>query len=65
MGLSVLPCFVVAGEPGLVRLTPKVVAQSDIFMVIPPNHRDTRRVRLVMDALVALFERERECLAGA
>lgn len=64
MGISVLPCFVAAIEPTLVRLTPKVVASNDAFLVIPPSHRDTRRVRLVMDAIVDLFERERDRLAG-
>jgi hypothetical protein len=34
--------------------------------IIParPDHRDTARVRLVVDALVALFDRERGLLAG-
>ena len=63
MGASAMPCFA-AEEPGLVRLTPAVVAKGEIFVVIPPNQRDTRRVRLVMDAIVTLFERERERLAG-
>jgi DNA-binding transcriptional LysR family regulator len=65
MGVSVLPCFVAAEELALVRLTPSVVAMGELFVVIPPKHRDTRRVRLVMDAIVALFERERERLEGA
>jgi DNA-binding transcriptional LysR family regulator len=64
MGVSALPCFSVE-EPSLVRLTPEIVAKSEVFVVIPPSHRDTRRVRLVMDAVVALFERERERLAGS
>jgi DNA-binding transcriptional LysR family regulator len=63
MGVSAMPCFV-ADEPGLVRLTPAVIARGGSFVVIPPNHRDTRRVCLVKDAVVALFERERERLAG-
>ena len=46
------------------RLTPAVVAQSDAFLVTPPDHRNTVRVRLVMDAVTALFERERALLAG-
>jgi DNA-binding transcriptional LysR family regulator len=64
MGVAAMPCFAAADEPGLVRLTPAVIAKGEAFVVIPPNHRDTRRVRLVTDAIVALFERERERLTG-
>ena len=64
IGISVLPCFVAHGDPSLVRLTPSVVAQIEAFLVIPPDHRNTVRVRLVMDAVAALFERERAFLGG-
>ena len=65
IGLSVLPCFTAHGNAALVRLTPAVVAQTEAFLVIPPDHRNTVRVRLVMDAVTALFERERALLAGS
>ena len=64
IGLSVLPCFAAHGNASLVRLTPAVVAQTEAFLVIPPDHRNTVRVRLVMDAVTTLFERERAVLAG-
>ncbi len=64
IGLSVLPCFAAHGNASVVRLTPAVVAQTDAFLVIPPDHRNTARVRLVMDAVTALFERERALLSG-
>jgi DNA-binding transcriptional LysR family regulator len=64
LGASVLPCFVISEAPTLVRLTPAVVATGEVFAVIPPDHRDTARVRLVVDALVALFGRERALLEG-
>jgi DNA-binding transcriptional LysR family regulator len=64
IGVSVLPCFAAHGNTSLVRLTPSVVAQTEAFLVIPPDHRNTVRVRLVMDAVTALFERERTVLAG-
>lgn len=64
IGLSVLPCMAVHGDASLVRLTPMVVAQSEAFLVIPPDHRETARVRLVMDAVTALFEREKAVLEG-
>jgi DNA-binding transcriptional LysR family regulator len=65
LGISVLPCFTVHGDAALVRLTPEVVARVEAFLVIPPEHRDTVRVRLVMDAITALFVRERALLEGA
>jgi DNA-binding transcriptional LysR family regulator len=64
LGISALPCFVAAEEPGLKRLTDAIVATVEAFVVIPPDHRRTARVRTVMDAVIALFERERVLLAG-
>jgi DNA-binding transcriptional LysR family regulator len=64
IGVSALPCFATQGNAALVRLTPSVVAHSHAYLVIPPDHRNTVRVRLVMDAVTALFERERALLAG-
>lgn len=65
LGISALPCFAVHGDASLIRLTPFLIARGEAFLVIPPDHRDTVRVRLVMDALTALFERERRVLEGA
>jgi len=64
LGVSVLPCFAAHGNAALVRITPAVVAQTEAFLVIPPDHRNVVRVRLVMDAVTALFERERAVLSG-
>ena len=64
IGLSVLPCFVAHADAALVRLTPAVVAEVEAFLVIPADHRNTVRVHLVMEAVAALFERERALLAG-
>jgi DNA-binding transcriptional LysR family regulator len=44
MGVSALPCFVAIDQPDLVRVTSAVVAKGDLYVVIPPNHRETRRV---------------------
>jgi DNA-binding transcriptional LysR family regulator len=65
LGIAVLPCFAVHGDTKLVRLTPAVVARGEAFLVIPPDHRETVRVRLVMDAIHALFTRERAVLEGS
>ena len=64
LGLSALPCFAAHGEASLVRLTPSLIARGEAFLAIPPDHRETVRVRLVMDAVTALFERERKILEG-
>jgi len=64
LGVSALPCFAVHGDAALVRLTPEVVATADAYLVIPPDHRATVRVRLVMEAVAALFEREHALLSG-
>lgn len=64
LGLSLVPCFAVHGDPGLVRLTPAVLARVEAWLVIPPEHRATVRVRLVMDAITTLFQRERALLEG-
>ena len=64
LGVSLLPCFTAHDDTSLVRLTPVVVARVEAFLVIPPEHRGTLRVRLVMDAVTALFQRERALLEG-
>ena len=64
LGIAVLPCFAVHGMPEIQRLTTGIVASGEAFVVIPPDHRETVRVRIVMDAMIELFERERAVLAG-
>jgi DNA-binding transcriptional LysR family regulator len=65
LGLSVLPCFAAHDDASLVRLTPSLIARGEAFLVIPPDHRETVRVRLVMDAVTALCERQRKVLEGS
>jgi DNA-binding transcriptional LysR family regulator len=64
LGMSAIPCFVAHGDPALVRITPAVVATVEAFVVIPPDHRRTVRIRVVTDAIAELFERERATLTG-
>ena len=64
VGVSAIPCFVGDDDPALVRVTPAVVASVEAFVVIPPDHRRTVRIRIVMDAIANLFEQERTVLAG-
>ena len=63
-GIAVAPCFAIHGMPSLVRLTPEIVASGEAFLVTPPHHRETARVRIVMDAMIALFDAERAMLTG-
>ncbi len=65
MGVGALPCFMVPPERDLVRLTPGTVATSEAFLVTAPDLKDVARVKIVLDALAALFVRERALLAGA
>ena len=65
VGLGVLACFAADADPDLIRLTPTIPGVTSVQHLIV--HRDLRRVlgvRAVMDALVALFEREAVDLAG-
>jgi len=64
LGVSLIPCFTAHGDSSLVRMTPDIVTKVEAFLVIPPEHKETVRVRLVMDAVAALFQRERELLEG-
>jgi DNA-binding transcriptional LysR family regulator len=64
-GVTVLPCYLGDGDPALRRLGPVLdgVAADQWLLV----HRDLRtlpRVRLVMDALVALFQEQRAAFDG-
>jgi DNA-binding transcriptional LysR family regulator len=64
-GVSVLPCYLGDGDPGLRRLGPVLdgVAADQWLLV----HRDLRtlpRVRAVMDALVTLFQEEKAAIEG-
>jgi DNA-binding transcriptional LysR family regulator len=65
LGLSALPCFAAHDDASLVRLTPSLIARSEAFLGIPPDHRETVRVRLVMDTVTALCERQRKLLEGS
>jgi DNA-binding transcriptional LysR family regulator len=64
LGIAVAPCFAVHAMPSVVRLTPDIVASGEAFLVTPPHHGDTARVRIVKDAIIALFTAEHAVLAG-
>jgi DNA-binding transcriptional LysR family regulator len=64
-GFAILPCYLADADPQLQRVgTPIAELFADQWLLV---HRDLRalpRVRAVMDAVVALFQRERALLAG-
>jgi len=63
-GVCVVPCFIVGSQPGLVRITDQVVAQSEVYAVFLPERRTEPKLRVVIDALVAMFARDGVALAG-
>ncbi len=64
LGIAALPCFVADPEPALVRLTPEVIGQPDLYLVVHPDLAKVARVRAVMDYFVERFAAEAELLAG-
>lgn len=65
MGISVLPCFMTSGEPSLRRLSSGSVATSEVFLVFSEDARNVERVRIVVEALAAIFVSQKAFLAGA
>ena len=64
-GQGILPCFIGDAEPRLERVTPPVSEIAAEYWVIV--HRDLRRavcVRAVIDWVHALFDAQRDALAG-
>src|SRR3954463_10253828 len=65
MGISAVPCFLATGDPRLRRLTPRVLGDRDIFLVVHPDLARVARVRAVMDFVVELFVRDAALWSGA
>lgn len=64
LGVCVVPCYLAEREPGLARLTDQVVAHSEVYAVFLPERRGDARLRVVIDALVAMFAADGVRLAG-
>jgi DNA-binding transcriptional LysR family regulator len=62
MGIAVIPCF--TADASVTRLTTRVLATSEVFLVMTLDGKATARVRIVCNALANLFARERSVLAG-
>ena len=65
IGLTMLPHYI-GGADSLLKRVPVESAPADweILLVVHPDLRRTPRVRVVMDFLIELFERERQLLQG-
>ena len=56
-GMAILPCFFAAETPGLQLLAVKSALPSvPVYLVMHPDVRRNRRVRVVADCLIRLFE---------
>ena len=64
MGITVLPCFLAEPEPQLQRLSPRVLGERDIYLVVHPDLARVARVRAVMDFIIELFERDAALWTG-
>jgi molybdate transport repressor ModE-like protein len=64
VGIVAIPCFHGDGERMLTRVTPGTIGGRDIWLVVHPDLARTARVRVVMDFLVAMFERDRALWSG-
>ena len=64
VGIGTIPCYLAGGEPMLRRLTPEVTANAEVFLVTAPDVQELKRVRLVLEMVAAMFERNRALFAG-
>lgn len=62
-GVGVLPCFFGDSEAALKRLTPPVETTT-YWLLVHADLRQVPRVRIVIDALVELFQAKREEIEG-
>lgn len=65
LGVSLLPCFLGDADPTLVRvIEPPPALAENVFLIVHEDMRRAEPVRTVADALVELFRRSRDALAG-
>ena len=63
-GIAVLPCFIADAVPNLQRVFQERVGVNSGWIVYHESLRDTARLRVVVDALVACFERHAAMFSG-
>jgi DNA-binding transcriptional LysR family regulator len=63
-GLAALPCLMGDDEPGLVRVTPEVIAERDVWLVYPQEARLSAPVRAVIGFVVDVMRDNAARVAG-
>jgi len=64
-GIAVLPCYLVDNDPALHRIgAPLEEVAVDQWLLVHRDLRNLPRVRAVMDAVIRLFQEERNALEG-
>jgi DNA-binding transcriptional LysR family regulator len=65
IGLALLPCFIGAATPGLVRLAPPVPElDTALWLLTHPDLRNTARVRAFLDFAAAEIARRKKTIEG-
>jgi DNA-binding transcriptional LysR family regulator len=65
IGIALLPCFIAAVTPGLVRLAPPIAElESGLWLLTHPDLRHTARVRAFMDFAAAEIAKQRKLIEG-
>jgi DNA-binding transcriptional LysR family regulator len=64
LGIAAIPCFLGDVESTLRRMTPTIIGNRDVFVVVHPDTARVARVRAVMDFLVDLYARHAQLLSG-
>ena len=64
-GVTVLPCFIADAVPGLRRVFPDPIAVNTGWIVYHETARDTARIRVVVDALLAFLHANEAMFSGA
>ena len=66
IGLALLPCFIGAATPGLVRLSrPEPGLENGLWVLTHPDLKQTARVRAFMDFAAAEIARRRKDIEGS
>ena len=63
-GLAVLPCFLGDGKPGLLRLTPKILATRSISLVYRREARLAEPVRAAIEFIVDVMGKHADRISG-
>jgi DNA-binding transcriptional LysR family regulator len=63
-GVCIVPCYLAVAHASLVRLTDQVLAISEVYAVFLPERRGEPRLRVLIDALLEMFDRDRAALSG-